>query len=46
VTLPSPPTPDEDMTKFWAETVDWEMGVVEGRFVPLVVLSSGIYAKK
>lgn len=41
VTLPSPPTPDEDITKFCAETADWDMGVAGGRFVPPAVLSSG-----
>lgn len=45
VTLPSPPTPDEDITKFCAETADWDMGVAGGRFVPAVVLTSGTYAK-
>lgn len=44
VTLASPPTPDEDMTRFWVEMADGDIGVVEGR-LPLVVLSSTKEAK-
>lgn len=39
VTLASPPTPDEDMTRFWVEMADGDIGVVEGR-LPFVGLSS------
>lgn len=38
VTLASPPTPDEDMSRFCAETVDGDIGVVERP--PAATLSS------
>lgn len=34
MTLASGPTPDEDMTRFWAEMVDGDIGAVEGRLPP------------
>lgn len=45
VTLASAPTPDEDMTRFWADVADGDMGVVKGR-LPAVALSSTEEAKR
>lgn len=45
MTLASAPTPDEDMTRFWAEMADGDIGAVEGR-LPFEGLSSTEEAKQ